>query len=157
VERFFIATLDGIEDELTIAEDLAAPILQHVLARRSGSVYQALPVAPVPPVSTVRQRQTSRQRSREVHLQPAGSEVELQPISEVVSNLFNQRVDLRTREGFKRMLTDLYRTATLLQNFQMLNHTGFVKLFKRLARPCFPTTLRPEVRFRTYSCCVDGV
>jgi SPX domain protein involved in polyphosphate accumulation len=165
VNDFFTATLNALLEELNVANDIAKPILDHMTvldaaldkgshktfksAQSSSSLYETKHhplldseyhgLASAPSVVTT---------------QSMKSAVELR---ETTALLTDSHSDVRTREGFKRMLTDLYRTATLLQNFQMLNHTGFVKLFKRLARPCFPTTLRPEVRFRTYSCCVDGV
>ena len=46
-------------------------------------------------------------------------------------------MDTRNEEGFKRMITETYRHATLLQNFQMMNHTGFVKLFKAFRKHGF--------------------
>jgi hypothetical protein len=155
VGNFFSSTLNTLLEEFRVAHDIAEPILAHLTsvadaaeagshktlksARSSSQLYEAKQhpllesgyhgLASAPSVVTTPSMKSA---------------VELRETSALLTD---QHSDVRTREGFKRMLTDLYRTATLLQNFQTLNHTGFVKLFKRLARPCFPSTLRPEVRW----------
>lgn len=59
-----------------------------------------------------------------------------------------EKLDIRTEEGFKRMMCDTYRHATLLRDFQMLNHTGFVKLIKRMAK----YGLHEDVQSRVSGC-----
>lgn len=153
VNSFFLVTLTALLEEFRVANDIAEPILEHLtssdtlMEAASHKTYKSarsssnlLETKHHPLLDSGYHGQAS---APSVITTPSmKSAVELRETSMLLTDAHS---DVRTREGFKRMLTDLYRTATLLQNFQMLNHTGFVKLFKRLARPCFPPNLRSEV------------
>jgi hypothetical protein len=65
------------------------------------------------------------------------------------------KLDIRTEEGFKRMLCDTFRHATLLRDFQMLNHTGFVKITKRMAKYGLHEDVQTRVRLSVGAWMID--
>ena len=183
VSSFYVDTLKGLEEELALAHELAAPILSQMRTgsapglkprSRSFDLQSSSPQYSGSTVTTadtlLEQEPLLRHQSR---LQPANVSEEIstpsfiaslstapptlqhpspEPLQKVISiahTVENMRSvegpDVRTREGFKRWLTDLHRTATQLQNFQMLNHTGFVKLFKKLRPPTWPAHCRSNM------------